>query len=65
MKNKKHFSLKTFLIDLDNEPSSQSQDSSSETNTVNVNQDAPNMVNTFNSIVDRHAHLRPMSRQEN
>ena len=60
----RHFSLKTFLIDLDNELSSLSQDSSSETDTASVNQDASNLVTMFNSIIDKHAPLRPMSRQE-
>ena len=48
----RNFSLETFLIDLDNELSSLSQDSSSETNTASVNQDASNLVNKFNSIID-------------
>ena len=61
----RNFSLETFLIDLDNELYSLSQDSSSETNTASVNQDASNLVNTFNSIIDRHGPLRPMSRQKN
>ena len=51
----RHFSEETFLIDLDNELSSLSQDSSSETNTASVDQDATNLVNMFNSIIDRHA----------
>ena len=50
---------------MDNELSNLSQDSSSETNTASVNQDAFNLVNMFNFITDRHAPLRPMSRQEN
>ena len=57
----RHFSLETFLTDPDNELSSLSQDSSSETNTARVNQDATNLVNMFNSIIDRSAPLRPMS----
>ena len=65
IRNIRHFSLETFLIDLDNELSGLSQDSSSETNTSSVNQDATNLVNTFNLIIDMHAPLRPMSRQEN
>ena len=65
IRNIRHFSLETFLIDLDNELSSLSQDSSNETYTASVNEDATNLVNMFNSIIDRHAPLRPMSRQEN
>ena len=49
------FSLENFLIDLDNDLSTPSQDSSSETNTESVNRDASNLVNMFNSIIDRHA----------
>ena len=60
----RHFSLETFLIDLDNELSSLSQDSSSESNTASVNQDASILVNMFNSIINEHVPLRPMSRQE-
>ena len=59
----RHLSLKTFLIDLDNELSS--QDSLSEINTAIVNQDVSSLVNVFNSIIDRYAPLRSMSRQEN
>ena len=65
IRNMRHFSLEIFLIDLDNEFSSPSQDSSGETNTASANQDATKLVNMFNSIIDRHAALRPMSRQEN
>ena len=54
IRNIKHFSLETFLIDLDNKISSLSQDSSSETNTASVNQDATNLVNMFNSIKFRY-----------
>ena len=61
----RNFSLETFLIDLDNEFFSLSQDSSSETNTASVDQDASNSVNMFNSIIGSHAPLRPMSRQDN
>ena len=61
----RNFSLETFHIDLDDEFSSLRQDSLSETNTASLNQDAFNLVNMFNSIIDRHAPLRPMSRQEN
>ena len=65
IRNARHFSLETFLIDLDNELFSLSQNSLSETNTASVNQDATNLVDMFNSIIDKHAPLRPMSRQEN
>ena len=61
----RHFSLKTFLFDLNNELSSTSQDSSSETKTASANQDVSNLVNKFNSIIDGHAPLRPMSMQKN
>ena len=61
----RHLSLETFLIDLDNELSSLSQDFSNETNTASVNQDASILVNMFNSIIDRYAPLRPLPRQEN
>ena len=65
IRNMRHFSMETFLFDLDNKLSSPSQDSSSETITASVNQDATNLVNMFNSIIDRHAPLRPISTQEN
>ena len=52
IRNMRSFSFETFLIDLDNDLCSLSQDSSSETNTASVNQDAPNLVNMFNSIID-------------
>ena len=65
IRNMRNFSLETFRIDLDNDLSSLSQDSSSETNAASVNQDASNLVNMFNSIINRHAPERPMSRQEN
>ena len=61
----RNFSLETFLIDLDNELTSLSQNSLSETNTASVNRDESNLVIMFNSVIDRHAPLRPMSRQEN
>ena len=59
IRNMRHFSQETFVID--NELFSLSQDSSSETNTASVNQDASNLVNMFNSIIDRHAHALPSS----
>ena len=65
IRNMRNFSLKTFLTDLNSELSSLSQDFSSETKTASVNQNEFNLVNMFNSIIDRHAPLRLMSRQEN
>ena len=59
IRNLKYFSLEAFLIDLNNERFSLSQDSSSETNTASVNQDASDLVNMFNPIIDRHAHCDP------
>ena len=53
------------MIDLDNELFSINQDSSSETNTAIANQEASNLVYLFNSIINRHAPRRPMSRKEN
>ena len=32
---------------------------------LSLSHDASNLVNMFNSIINRHAPLRPMSRQEN
>ena len=61
----KNFSFETFMIDLDNELSGQSQESLSETNTASVNRNAYNLGKMFNSIIDRYAPLRPMLRQEN
>ena len=60
----RHFSLETFLFSLDNELSSLCQESSSETDTASVHQDASSLVNMFNSVIDRHSPLRPISRQE-
>ena len=40
IRNMRHFIRETFMVDLDNELSSLSQDFSGETNTASVNQDA-------------------------
>ena len=56
----KQFKLNDFLLDLKNDLSKLNL----KPNKFNVNQDAINLTTVFNSVLDKHAPMRPMSRKE-
>ena len=56
----KQFKLEDFLLDLRNDLSK----SNLKPDKPNVNQDVINLTTVFNSVLDRHAPMRPMSRKE-
>ena len=56
----KQFKLEDFLLDLRNDLSKLNL----KPDKSNVNQDVINLTTVFNSVLDRHAPMRPMSRKE-
>ena len=60
MQSMKQFKLEDFLLDLRNDLSKLNL----KPNKPNVNQDVINLTTVFNSVLDRHTPMRPMSKKE-